>query len=64
MNWIKCSDQMPEKNLPVLAWFPNGAYPIWAVHYDQEWCGMLGQKELIYSDRDITHWQPINPPQA
>lgn len=60
--WIKCSDRMPEKNVSVMAWFFNGAYPIFAVHYDQEWCAWLGMHELIFPDYQISHWQPINPP--
>ena len=64
MSWIKCTDRMPDKNTLVLAWSHNGGYPVWATHYDQEWCAELGMHELVFPDHQISHWKPINPPQA
>lgn len=63
-GWISCADRMPDKFTSVLGWFANGGYPIWAMHYDQEWCAELGMHELIFSDRDITHWKPIAAPKV
>ena len=63
-GWISCADRMPNKFTSVLGWFANGGYPVWAMHYDQEWCAELGMHELIFSDRDITHWKPIAAPKV
>ena len=64
MEWIKCSERMPEPGKGVLAWFANGNYPIWAAHYGPEWCASLGMCERYYHKYEITHWMPVvRPPQ-
>lgn len=63
-TWIKCSDRMPGDNQLVFAWYFNGNYPVYARHDDQGWEANLGMHDLKFHDYEITHWQPINPPQA
>ena len=64
MNWIKCKDKMPKPCVNVIAWFPTLGYSVHAYHNEGEWRATLGRFHLDFSEYEITHWKPINPPRA
>ncbi|WP_176692841.1 MULTISPECIES: DUF551 domain-containing protein [Photorhabdus] len=73
MNWIKCSEQLPELDTPVFAgWFNSEGEFIWNCYvrtWDSEgwlWsiCQDFGQGDWLLDDdySMITHWQPMPTP--
>jgi hypothetical protein len=64
MNWIKCSERMPDEGVSVLVWQD---YPpcCWTAHMEDD-----GEYQTWHEEGDgyqlghITHWMPIpDPPQ-
>lgn len=60
-TWIKCSEQMPLDNVPVLVWKVSKFNPKY------ETCGIApcidGEFDLLAAnDFIVTHWQPLPAP--
>ena len=60
-RWIKCSEQMPLDNVPVLVWKVSKFTPKY------ETCSIAscidGEFDLLASDHfTVTHWQPLPSP--
>ncbi|MDE9463533.1 DUF551 domain-containing protein [Xenorhabdus bovienii] len=73
MNWIKCSDRLPDLETPVFGgWFYEGHFfwdcYIWVYDDDAEglvWARVtyIGSDEWLFdSDYQITHWMPYPEP--
>ncbi|WP_391529844.1 DUF551 domain-containing protein [Photorhabdus akhurstii] len=75
MNWIKCSDSLPEIDTPVLAGYFGykgkfflGCYARTISDYEtNEWCWSLcedfGEGDWTEDDYySITHWMPLPQP--
>lgn len=60
MNWIKCSDQMPELSQEVLCFDEFQNYEV--CHYAMGYIGggpyLFGSDGVFYA----THWQPLPSP--
>lgn len=66
MNWIKCSERLPEKGVDVLAWDGVGQ-GVWFLDENGEWdqsnVGYLDELAMALRDLNpITHWMPLPEP--
>lgn len=70
MEWIKCSDRLPDKNKAVLALVKSacGNEKYISVLYPFDFIGKNNQKWMVadfgvgwYSHYDVTHWMPLPP---
>jgi hypothetical protein len=57
MNWIKCSDMMPEDAEPVLGYFPKSK-EVSEVYWDGEEDSWVCH-EISYEKEEVTHWMPL-----
>lgn len=63
MEWIKCSDRMPDDG-PVIG-FEEETGDVYYYHYDAEedifvFSNFMG--EHVCDHGDVTHWMPLPPP--
>lgn len=58
-RWIPCSEQLPEKNVPVLGWYKDNPF----ASYCQEVVSWNGKGWVfVYAQRyvtDVTHWMAL-----
>lgn len=55
-GWIKCSDQMPEKGIGVIAFSDDGS--MWIAYYDKE-SRCWDDGDFFNDIPGITHWMPL-----
>lgn len=58
MDWIKCSDRMPEQYVEVLVCSDDGSRYIAALNRAMTW----DDGDFFDDIQNITHWQPLPEP--
>lgn len=58
-GWIKCRDQMPEKEIGVIAFSDDGS--MWIAYYDKE-SRCWDDGDFFNDIPEITHWMPLPAP--
>lgn len=64
MDWIKVTDQLPEKYVRVLVWAPNGKNQIPEVLEDNMFDGSVFYRPSLHGNRTqgVTHWMYLPKP--
>lgn len=63
MEWIKCSDRLPENEVDVIVlWFKNSIYrAVYIGYFDgDEWHLQLSDyNHKQFNNEHVTHWMPL-----
>ena len=59
-RWIPVEEQLPEKGIPVIGWFPGATQSFECAlnEHDGVWCEW-GTGIYLYEDERPTHWMPF-----
>jgi len=60
MNWIKCTDRLPDDGVDVLV-YDDVPGACWVAHINNRWW-TSDHYSVPVSDNDITFWSPIERP--
>ena len=60
MEWIKCSDRMPEINIEVLMLTEAGYYFIAEINANKEW--ITSEVGEVKCGHCVTYWMPLPQP--